>query len=75
MSRCQHCHKLTHSEHLDVYFDQESIEKVQEIERMQGWTHAHMYDAHDKRRDNAAEFGKIKVGDIIVHFIVKKPES
>ena len=28
MSRCQHCEKLTHSEHLDVYYSNEDFDKI-----------------------------------------------
>ncbi len=74
MSRCQHCKKLTHSENLDVYFDVKDFDKISELQEMQDWTPKFMYSPSDERRNNPNEYGKIKVGDIIIHFIAKEKE-
>ena len=69
MSRCQHCNKLTHSEHLDVYFDAIDFDKIAEFHELQNWTPKFMYSSNDERMNNPCEYGKLKIGDIIVHFI------
>ncbi len=69
MSRCQYCKKLCHSEDLDVYYDIEDSEKISELQSMEFWTPKYMYLNNDERRNNRNEYGKLKVGDIIIHFI------
>jgi len=71
MTRCQHCNKLTHSEHLDVYYDMSDQDKIIELETMEFWTPKFMYSPYDERMNNPNEYGKLKVGDIIIHFIEK----
>jgi hypothetical protein len=69
MSRCQHCNKLTHSEHLNVYYDIEDQDKIRELEQMDAWTSKYMYSNPSK---HPYEYGKLKVGDIFLHFIANK---
>lgn len=68
MARCQHCNKLTHSEHLDVEFELEDIQKVGELSVLQNWFSAWQYQNDPCR---AREYGKLKCGDIWIHFIAK----
>jgi hypothetical protein len=70
MSRCQHCNKLTHSEHLIVYYDPIDHEKVHELSSLQNWTSSYMY-MHGDPYFCPNEFGKLKCGDIYVHFRFK----
>ncbi len=71
MSRCQHCHKLTHSEDLYVTFSAEDIGKVYELRSLQLWTPKYMYDKSDLQNSSKEECGKLKCGDIWIHFIQK----
>ncbi len=64
MSRCQHCNKLTHSQHIKVYFEIEEFEKITELYELKEWIPAYMYDSS---RD---EIGKLKCGDMWIHFCV-----
>ncbi len=66
MTRCQHCKKLTHSEDLNVYFDMADYDKVSELRDMEKWVPAFMYNNHQP-----SEVGKLKCGDIIIHFIAE----
>lgn len=75
MSRCQHCKKLTHSEDLDVYFDIKDHEKVSEFLSLLAWTPKYNYDPGDERLLNLNECGKLKVGDIIIHFISRNTKE
>lgn len=65
MSRCKHCNKLTHSEHLVVEFDIKDMEKVIELQSLENWTAAFMYV---NRNTPPEEFGMLKCGDIFIHF-------
>ena len=69
MSRCQHCFRLTHSEHLKVYFSSEDFEKVEELFRSKEWSGAYLYD-HSKD-----EIGLLKCGDIYIHFCMIRKED
>ena len=66
MTRCQHCDRLTHSEHLYVYFDHKDLDKVFELQSLECWTPGYMYD----NRSSPSEMGKLKCGDIYIHFVV-----
>ncbi len=65
MSRCQHCNKLTHSEDLNVFFNIEDFEKVNELYSLRAWTSRYLY-ANDGPPE---EIGKLKCGDIWIHFL------
>ena len=65
MARCQHCNKLTHSEHLNVYFNVEDMDKIHEVMSLQDWTPAYMYS---QSLPSPEEIGKLKCGDIWIHF-------
>ena len=69
MARCQYCKKLTHSEKLKVYFELKDMDKVQELFELSDFTPAYMYD-----HISPEEMGKLKCGDILLHFqaILKK---
>jgi len=67
MSRCQHCNKLTHSEDLIVEYEIKDQDKVYELTNLENWTPAYMY-AHNPSPN---EYGKLKVGDIYIHFKAK----
>lgn len=69
MSRCQHCNKLTHSEHLIVEYDLSDGEKVYELRNLENWTCGFEY-AHEKDFV-PTEYGKLKCGDIWIHFRAK----
>lgn len=69
MSRCQHCKKLTHSEDLYVTYKKEDFEKVMELRHLENWTAKFMYSPHEKSSCPAGEYGKLKCGDIYIHFI------
>jgi hypothetical protein len=75
MSRCQHCKKLTHSEDLYVYFSTEDFEKVVELQELSNWTPKYLY-ANSKTNLNDLslihEYGKLKCGDIYIHFVCKQ---
>ncbi len=72
MSRCQHCKKLTHSEDLNVYYHPKDQEKVYELTSMRDWTSKFAYAQYDDRLNDPNEYGKLKVGDIYIHFIAIK---
>jgi len=69
MSRCQHCNKLTHSEDLYVKFDVKEMDKIQELQILEKWTPAYQYTA------DPSEIGKMKCGDIIIHFMAESEKS
>lgn len=69
MSRCQHCKKLTHSEDLYVFFKREDLEKIYELLRLINWTPKYMYDKEDLENSSPNEYGKLKCGDIYIHFV------
>lgn len=71
MSRCKHCQKLTHSEDLYVEYDIEDHDKVHELLSQEFWFSKYMYDLSELRKASINEFGKLKVGDIWIHFITK----
>ena len=66
MARCQYCKKLTHSEHVNIYFDEKDYEKIVELFNLQDWKPLYQYVTPDTNRK---EVGKIKLGDIVLHFI------
>lgn len=68
MSRCQHCKKLTHSEDLIVEFDAKDLEKVRELREMETWFSPYQYANEDTKKE---EIGKLKCGDIWIHFLVR----
>lgn len=71
MSRCPHCKKLTHSEHLDVYYDIKDQDKIKEFVKLEEWTPKYIYGPSDQGINNPYEYGKLKISDIVIHFIVK----
>ena len=70
MSKCQHCNKLTHSEHLNVFFDLKDYDKIEELMTLAEWHSDYHY-----KSNNPEEIGKLKCGDIYIHFLCKKSES
>jgi hypothetical protein len=72
MARCQHCDKLIHLEHLNVYFDERDLNKTLELPFLKGWTPKYMYAPCDLGIENPYEFGKLNLGDIIIHFIAQR---
>lgn len=72
MARCQHCNKLTHSEHLYVEYDIADMDKIKELTSLVGWTPGYQY--YDDAMVGAAEYGKLLCGDIYIHFIAKNVE-
>lgn len=75
MSRCQHCHKLTHSEDLVVYFDNKDFEKITELECLAHWTSRWSYGAREFDSAPASEYGKLKCGDIYIHFVASEESN
>lgn len=73
MARCQHCNKLTHSEHVIVYYDIRDYEKISELTLLTNWTSAYMYPKDDSYH-HSTEFGRLKCGDIYVHFRAKNEQ-
>ena len=71
MTRCQHCKKLTHSEDLFVEFDIADMDKIHELVALIDWQPFFMY-AND-HHGGSAEYGKLKCGDIWIHFVCKRP--
>ena len=69
MSRCQHCNKLTHSEDLIVEYDSKDQGKINELMSLEFWQSAYLY-----MPDEPEEMGKLKCGDIWIHFVTKKPD-
>jgi Protein of unknown function (DUF551) len=74
MSRCQHCKKLTHSEHLKVYFKEEDFEKIQELTSLEKWTPKYLYPKDELHKSLPEEYGMLKCGDIYIHFIMSKSD-
>lgn len=72
MTRCQHCKKLTHPEDLYVTYKIEDQEKVSELSGLSDWTPKFMYSHYDLENASSAEYGKLKCGDIYIHFLAKK---
>jgi hypothetical protein len=75
MSRCQHCNKLTHSEHLDVFYDPKDSDKLEELSMMKDWVSKWNYRQNNERVNNPYEYGKLKIGDIWIHFIAKNEKE
>ena len=73
MGRCQHCNKLTHSEDLIVEYLPEDQEKVDELRNSENWVSTYNYTNPSAYPPN--EYGKLKVGDIWIHFRYKKSEE
>lgn len=69
MARCQHCKKLTHSEHLYVEYDVSQQNQVDELSESLGWKPSSEYILSSQVKPN--EYGRLKCGDIYIHFIVK----
>jgi hypothetical protein len=67
LSRCQYCNKLTHSEDLFVEYDISDQGKVVELASLIGWIPFYMYSG----KNSSPEYGKLKCGDIYIHFIPK----
>lgn len=67
MTRCQHCKKLTHSEHMNVYFPLEDLEKIRELSTSLYWVPKWQYEYPNLTSPN--ELGLLIVGDIKLHFI------
>lgn len=67
MARCQHCDKLTHSEDVNVYFAPEDYEKICELNSLENFVPGYEYLKAIKD-----EYGKMKCGDIWMHFIQKE---
>lgn len=70
MSRCQHCKKLTHSEHLYVTYKSEDFEKVHELISLVDWIPKYMYEKNELEKSSPYEYGKLKCGDIYIHFVM-----
>lgn len=70
LSRCQHCDKLTHSEHLYVEYDAADQDKIFELTCLKDWAPAYMY--FKGTDDKPFEYGKLKCGDIYIHFVAKR---
>jgi hypothetical protein len=68
MTRCQHCNKLAHSEHLVVEYDPGDHEKVFELSYLKDWKPVYLYTNPDV---SPQEYGKLKCGDIWIHFRIK----
>lgn len=64
MSRCQHCKKLTHSEDVYVTYDKKDHEKIIELRCAENWQCPWQYIG-----DLPGEIGRLKVGDIYIHFV------
>ena len=74
MARCQHCKRLTHSEHLIVYYDREDHEKVYELVALENWIPVYQYHRDDPHI-SLDEYCKLECGDIHIHFRIKKPNE
>jgi hypothetical protein len=72
MGRCQYCDKLTHSEDVNVYFKQDGFDKIFELSRLKEWLPRYAYSNHETPSN---EYGKLKCGDIILHFIKLEEED
>jgi hypothetical protein len=72
MGRCQYCKKLTHSEHLYVRYKIEDFEKVHELMSLSDWTPKYMYSAYELENSSSREYGKLKCGDIYIHFVMSE---
>lgn len=68
MTRCQHCNKLTHSEDLYIKASVKDIDKIQELTRLSEWLMAYQYDTG---KLSPKEYGKLRCGDINIHFILE----
>ena len=64
MSRCPHCKKLTHSEHLYVRCYSEDLDKLHELQDEKNWTRKFMYSENELILSTPHEYGKLKVGDL-----------
>jgi len=67
MTRCKHCKKLTHSEHLYVVFQKEDIDKVYEFMSLENWTPAYQYTDNLPKK-----YGMLKIVDIYIHFLFQE---
>jgi hypothetical protein len=69
MTRCQHCAKLTHGEHLYVEYDSQDADKIIELATLKNWIAGYQYD------NQPTEIGKLKCGDIWIHFLIKQAKK
>lgn len=69
MTRCQHCKKLTHSEHIVVEYNIEDQDKIHELISLENWIPHYLY--HEPS-NLTTEYGKLKCGDIWIHFKIKE---
>ena len=74
MTRCQHCNKLTHCEHLVVYYAPNEHGKVSELTDSVNWLFLFQYPGNDPYLHHN-EYGRLKCGDIYIHFRVQPPEK
>lgn len=72
MTRCQRCKKLTHPEDLYVSYKMEDFEKVHELICLENWTPKYMYNSLQLEACSKNEYGKLKCGDIYIHFLVSE---
>jgi len=72
MTRCQHCKKLTHSEDLYVEYNVEDQGKIMELSSLIGWTPFYQYAGISN--SPTPEYGRLKCGDIYIHFLVKRKD-
>lgn len=70
MSRCQHCKKLTHTEHLYVEYQKKDLELIDEMSKDINFDFAYSYLGH--LTPHLGEYGRLKCGDIYIHFVCKK---
>lgn len=73
MTRCQHCKKLTHSIDLVVEYEIEDQDKVFELTSLEDWKPKYLYSNFEAIPPE--EYGKLKCGDIWIHFRVKKRKT
>ena len=74
MSRCQHCNKLTHSEDLYVRVKNEDLIKVMELQNLLDWIPVWNYGSKPAAI-SPSEYGKLRCGDIYIHFIIDPKEA
>jgi len=63
---------LTHSEDLFVEYNIEDQDKVFELTSLIGWTPRYQY--YENAQVLHDEYGKLKCGDIYIHFIAKSKD-
>jgi hypothetical protein len=75
VSRCQHCGKLTHSQHVYVSYKKEDADKIYELSQLEKWTPQWQYTSDELYESSPNEYGKLKCGDIYVHFVMEIEQS